>query len=269
MKQLLLLPLLLAALPLQAGEPAPVPHERTIQFYNIENALTRTLSVYRSLVSLTRYSDTAAIQSVSAHIRPHCERLRQLPPDQLKQVCLLADAILWQSKWIENTQSNTGCLLEDEEAQATGFELLKQQARELRHLLAGQNTRAATQELLSMLGGESALELPATLHQERWACDYATMAEFLQGFCQAAAADKDATALAMLAEQKKTLDYLMSGNEYNQLRVIYLTRIYQGTLRIHRHQLQPILPEERRSKTRMKALEPFFTILPELRDLIL
>lgn len=39
----------------------------------------------------------ALIKEATEELRPICTRLRALPPDELQQLCLLADAIEWQT----------------------------------------------------------------------------------------------------------------------------------------------------------------------------
>lgn len=276
MKKLPLILLALTLFPCSAqAEPVPAPQQVQTTL-TTEQALSDVRTVYAQLSPLEdrAYHPTAEqIRRIAQQIRPACDRLRRLPPDRLTQVCLLADAIMWQSDWMEGELTGGGC---DDESAQVGLELLCCVATNIRRQLARSSTPEATAqallELVDTLGGMKALDLPGKLYDCRMARDYATVYEFLHGFCTAATAADDATCIALLVEQKHALDYLMQQDGIEQLRVKHLTAAFRRILisNIGTHEFSlPVLPEALRSEARMQALEPFFTTLPALRELIL
>ena len=115
MKTLPVLLLSLGLFPCSADTPAQAPTRQVQEAYTTENALQDATAAYHilsrvnSLISNITYPalrDEDAlpvpeqIQQITQKLRPYCARLRQLPPEQLLQVCMLADAVLWQSDWI-------------------------------------------------------------------------------------------------------------------------------------------------------------------------
>ena len=115
MKTLPLLLLSLGILPCSAATPAQAPTLQMQAAYSTENALQDATAAYHILSRVNplccsmKYPTLKdedelptheQIRQLTQKLRPHCARLRQLPPEQLKQVCMLADAILWQSDWI-------------------------------------------------------------------------------------------------------------------------------------------------------------------------
>lgn len=277
-----LLPILLlsfALLPCTAAQPAAAPARGMLQpAYSTGQALDDALDVYGKLAALAANYDEllnpAVLRDIAENIATPCQRLRQLPPEQLVQVCLLADAILWQSDWMD------GMILAEYaginvESRSTGFEELAMLSAAIQRLL-GQpipgETRAALLQLLEPLGGEKALDLPDKMYDQRMAKDFRTVLEFLQGLCAAVNAPDEATALPQLAEAREALDYLLQGGEIEKLRVAYLSRCYHASLvtNLGSHPYSiPVMPEKHRTAARMQALEPIFTPLPELRTLLL
>lgn len=219
------------------------------------------------------------IRKITQEIRPAIARLRTLPPEQLQQVCLLADAILWQRDWIEVTyctEINPDIAFEWMDY---GFELLDCYTDSIRKRLHSQATpvteKAAWLELLQEFGGEAALELPGKLLQQRWAKDYKTALGFFKEICAAATEPNEAACLAKLREQAEVLEYFRQGGEMELLRINGLVEGFREalstltTLAKNSPFPHPVLPEHHRTAARMAALEPFFTALPELRNLLL
>ena len=115
MKTLSLLLLSLGLLPCSADLPAQAPAPQVQEAYSTQDALKDATAAYHilshvnPLYSRIKYPELRdddelpvpeQIRQITQKIRPYSTRLRQLPPEQLKQVCMLADAILWQSDWI-------------------------------------------------------------------------------------------------------------------------------------------------------------------------
>ena len=278
MRLLPLLLLCLALLPCYATQVTAAQQNITRTAGSTGQALDDALEVYGELAPLVadcdRLLNPDTLREIAKNIAAPCRRLRQLPQKQLVQVCLLADAVLWQSMWMDGMMLSEYACMEDEDA-STGFEELSLLSATIKRLLGQpipQETRAALLQLLEPLGGETALDLPAGMYDQRMARDFATVLEFLQGLCSAVNTPDEATALAQIAETEETLDYLLQGGEIEQLRVTYLTRSFYGSLvanlGCHPFSL-PVMPEKLRTPARMQALAPFFATLPELKTLLL
>lgn len=278
MKLLSVLLLSFALLPCSATQASDTQQTITRTAYSTGQALDDALEVYGELAPLVadcdRLLNPDALRDIEENITPPCRRLRELPPEQLAQICLLADAVLWQSGWMSGVILSEYVCAEDEDA-STGFEELASLAASIERLLnqsLPEETRAALLQMLEPLGGEKALNLPAKMYEQRMAKDFATVLEFLQGLCTAVNTPDETTALAQIAEAKGALDYLLQGGEIERLRVTCLTRSFYGTLianlGCHPFSL-PVMPEKLRTKARMQALEPLFAALTELRNLLL
>ena len=291
MKTLLLLLLSLGLLPSSADTPAQVPATQVQVAYSTQDALKDATAAYHILSHLNplcciiKYPalrDEEAlpvpeqIRQITQKIRPYSTRLRQLPPEQLKPVCMLADAILWQSNWIVTDYCSEVVPDLAFEWLAWGFEELRNCAGLVKDRLdspsATSEEKAAWRELLKELGGEAALELPDKLLQERWAKDYKTALTFYKEFCAAATEKKETVCLTKLAEQAEVLEYFRQGGEMELLRVNALVYAFEEALATMKDDSpfpRPILPKKRRTPARMQALEPFFSAIPALKPLLL
>lgn len=259
---------------------APAPQVQAA-YYTTQAALDDAMTAYHGLSRIisNMYGDEPKaeyIRKVTQEIRPCIARLRTLPPEQLKQVCMLADAILWQRDWIEVTYCTEIDPDIEFEWMEYGFELLECCTSSIRKRLHSKSTpeaeKAAWRELLQEFGGEAALELPGKLLQERWAKDYKTALGFFKGICAAAAEKNEAACLAKLREQAGVLEYFRQGGDVELLRVNGLVEGFREalvTLRLDSPFPRPVLPEKHRTAARMAALQPFFIALPELRNLLL
>ena len=291
MKTLSLLLLSLGLLPCSADLPAQAPAPQVQEAYSTQDALKDATAAYHILshvnplffiIKYPALRDEDAlpvpeqIRQITQKIRPYSTRLRQLPPEQLKQVCMLADAILWQSNWIVTDYCT-------EVVPDIAFEWLNRGFEELR-ICAGlvkdrldspsatSEEKAAWRELLNELGGEASLELPDKLLQERWAKDYKTALTFYKEFCAAATEKNEAMCLRKLEEQAEVMEYFRKGGEMELLRVNALVSAFEEALDTMRNESpfpRPILPKRRRTPARMQALEPFFTTMPALKSLLL
>lgn len=288
MKSLLLLSL--GMLPCSAGIPTQAPAQQVQEAYSTQDALQDATAAYHILcrvnslicnITYPALRDEDAlpvpeqIQQITQELRPYCARLRQLPPEQLKQICVLTDAVLWQSDWIITSYCTEVIPDIDFEWLDWGFEGLANCARLIRKRLAAPGAtdeeKAAWRELLQELGGEAALELPGKLLDERLAKDFKTALTFYIEFCEAAAAKDETTCLKKLGEQAKVLEYFRQGGETELLRVNALVAAFVEALDTMREESpfpRPILPEKLLTPTRMQALEPFFSAIPELKRLL-
>ena len=280
------LPILLVftLLPCTAATALQAPAPQVQAAYTTPAALGDVMTVYDGLhrIISNMYGDEPQeeyIRTITQKIRPSIARLRTLPPEQLKQVCLLADAILWQKGWIEVTYCTEINPDIEFEWMDYGFELLDCYTDSIRKRLHSKSTpeaeKAAWHEMLQEFGGEAALELPGKLRQQRWAKDYKTTLGFFKEVCAAAVEKNEAACLEKLREQAGVLEYFRQGGEMELLRVNGLVEGFREalstltTLAKNSPFPRPVLPEHRRTAARMAALEPFFTALPELRNLLL
>ena len=291
MKTLPLLLLSLGILPCSADSPAQAPTRQMQAAYSTENALQDATAAYHILSRVNplccsmKYPTLKdedelptheQIRQLTQKLRPHCARLRQLPPKQVKQVCMLADAVLWQSDWIYTGYCTE--VLPDIQFEWLdwGFEELANCARLIKDRLndpgATDKEKAAWLELLQELGGTASLEIPDRLLNERWAKDYKTALTFYQAFCTAAAEKDEATCLKMLNEQAEVLAYFRQNGDVELLRVNALVAAFEEALDTMKDASpfpRPILPEKYCTPARMQALEPFFTAIPTLKSLLL
>ena len=291
MKTLPLLLLSLGLFPCSADSPAQAPTRQMQAAYSTADALQDATAAYHILSRVNplccsmKYPTLKdedelptheQIRQLTQKLRPHCARLRQLPPEQLLQVCMLADAVLWQSDWIYTGYCTE--VLPDIQFEWLdwGFEELANCARLIKDRLndpgATDEEKAAWRELLQELGGEKSLDIPGKLLNERWAKDYKTALTFYQEFCTAAAEKDEATCLKKLDEQAEVLEYFRQGGEMELLRVNALVAAFEEALDTMKDASpfpRPILPKKHRTPARIQALEPFFTALPALKSLLL
>ena len=290
MKTLPLLLLSLGLFPCSASIPNQEPPQQVQAAYSTADALQDATAAYHILShvnplccsikypALRDEEDLPVpeqIRQITQKIRPYSTRLRQLPPEQLKQVCMLADAILWQSDWIVRDYCSEVVPDIAFEWLDWGFEELGTCAGLVKKRLdcptATAEEKSAWYELIQELGGEVVLELPDKLLQERWAKDYKTALTFYKEFCAAAMEKNEAMCLRKLEEQAEVLEYFRQGGKIELLRVNALVSAFEEALDTMGDESpfpRPILPKKRRTPARMQALEPFFTAIPALKPLL-
>ena len=261
-------------LPGSADLPAQTPTQQVQAAYSTQDALKDALDLYKLYfrskgINIHLYegeSLPAGLQMLTRAIHPWCARLRQLPPEQLRQVCMLADAILWQKEWIKDElMVEHGIDTDRDEMDIIhGFEKLAVEAEWLRSIEKSPEREA----LLREFGGEATLDLPARLLQERWAKDYKTALTFYKEFCAAACEADETTALSKLREQAEVLAYFQKGGDLEMIRINNLARTYVDFM-LFDVELLPKIPKNQLTPARMQALEPFFTALPALKSLLL
>ena len=291
MKTLPLLLLSLGLFPCSATIPTQAPTQQVQAAYTTADALQDATEAYHILSRVNplccsmkypslRNEDELPvdeqIRQLTQKLRPHCARLHQLPPEQLLQVCMLTDAVLWQSDWIYTGYCTE--VLPDIAFEWIdwGFEELANCARLIKDRLnapgATDEEKAAWRELLQELGGEAALEIPGRRLNERWAKDYKTALIFYKEFCTAAAVKDEATCLKMLSEQAEVLAYFRQSGDVELLRVNALVAAFEKALDTMKDKSpfpRPILSEKYCTPARMQALESFFMALPALKSLLL
>lgn len=274
----------------EAVSASPVAEE-----YGVEQQLEDLDTIYGSLLSSAELESlvkgevpnaTALLQQAVheslQHVRPACERLRALPPARLKELCLLADAVIWQKDWVYHMY------LAEHEAEATpdgeemvGLERLAADFADFRRWLSDPQIPAAHQdalrEMLRPLGGEQTMALVSEWLDERLACDYKTALQFFKDLCTAASTKDEAQSLALLKEQAEVLNYFAAKGQDECWRVNALSLAFREALMALWAEKympptpypNPVMPEELRTPARMQALQPFFDKMPALETLLL
>ncbi|MBQ9835106.1 MAG: hypothetical protein IJO34_02160 [Akkermansia sp.] len=238
-------------------------------------AIQNELNLLYDTCNGTSVDDTpATIRAATAQLRPLCTQLQALPTPQLHQLCLLADAIIWQRDWVYCTYlAEHGITLDP--ADALGLEVPARLADKATHRLHSPATtaeeKAAWAELLSLFGGKTALPIPRQLLQSRRAKDYKTALTFFKDLCAAAAQPDEAQSIRSIREQAGVLDYLLQCGEADRLRLTHLLTAFAQARQNLRN--DGMLPQDEAgalqplSEARRQALEPIFTRLPALREL--
>lgn len=184
--------------------------------------------------SLSHDELVAGLKETTALLRPICARLEAVSADELKQLVLLADAIIWQSDWV-NSMYCAEYELDLPSKEVCGLELLAQLSglivEGIQHPLTPQEEKAALLELYSLLKGEAVMTQPAYWLDERLAKDYKTAYYFLKEFTEALTMEDDAAAAELLQELAPTLEYLLQEGEPDCLRMKYLTKAFTNLLR--------------------------------------
>ena len=217
-----------------------------------------------------------------AAIRPCCEMLRTMPPERVKELMLLADAVLWQSQWLSNVYMGEFGV-ECEYPFDVGLLELSHSTKIVKEVLKGEKevspeVASLLRELVEQVGGEQVLDYPATWYDEQLAEDYKTALQFYKDFCAAATAETEAQAIALLKEQEEVMAYFVAKGEGEIWRVNKLAFFFHATLLDLQWEhkcapysasySEPILPQEYRTAPRLKALQPFIETFPALRELL-
>ena len=215
-------------------------------------------------------------------LRPYCEMLRTLSPERVKELMMLADAVLWQSEWLSNVYMGEFGI-ECECPFDVGLLELSHSAKVLKEVLNGKTAvspevEALLRELVELVGGEQVLDYPAAWYDEQLAEDYKTALQFYKDFCAAATAKTDAQAIALLKEQEEVMAYFVAKGEGEIWRVNKLAFFFHATLLDLQWEhkcapysasySEPILPQEYCTAPRLKALQPFIETFPALRELL-
>ncbi len=205
--------------------------------------------------------------TINNEILPLVAELRKLPPAELRQLCLLADAMLWQGRWARMVaQGDMGmCVVCEEDAIEGYFEEWSRLAHEVEVVLAGERRPAVAAELCRMLvamGGEQVLQWPQQLADVRLCRDYKTATVFFRDFVAALEQGNSAA----LTELQPVLDYLLQGGTADRLRVGAMAEQYARVA-----VLRLLVDREVEgggfslSPTTQAALQPLVERLPELR----
>ena len=278
-EKLLIIPVLAACSCIAAAEETPIPH---IDNLPAEQAvlpadMAGQLALLRETMALAEMLQPVAEEpglyvSPSATARmvvrkwllPRCRALQQLPSERLQELCLLADAIDWQSGWLLDMAEGDSCVAIPREAEAsTCLERLQKAAQALRKRLAAPGEEELKAELhffLETLGGTRVLALPSQLLEQRLVKDYKTAYSF---FCEFREALEQGDVAAM-QELTGYTDYLLQ-READALRLDALAGVYATVCRAE-YRVRP--PAYSLSPAMRAAAEPFLQLLPNMRGIL-
>lgn len=260
-----------SAQPLQAATPMQAHLCDVMEVYG---ELVRVHAAYRACADapLNEAACAEVVKAATQRLRPLCARLRALPPDELRQLCLLADAIEWQANWVRDTYKSTHAETAIQ-PYPRGLEIVAELSESIMNKLSRASTSQehmdALLELLSLFGGVDYLPLPRCLLNHRIAKDYKTAYNFFEEFRAACALTDDAACINRLNELMPVLDYLLQGGEADRIRVGFLAYAYSTEmpglkLIIEMRDVEPAT--ETSAMKRHAALQPFFEKLPELES---
>lgn len=207
------------------------------------------------------------IQKVTTEIGPACARLAELSPEKLKELCLLADGIVWQKDWIYSVYlGENGVMMEA--PPEYGFELLSLLAKDVKQRLASDTASPAEKEawndLLRVLGGEAVLQIPQQWLHDRLATDYKTALTFFTELYAAALVQDEAQSLKLIQEQEAVLAYLTQGGEADCIRLNHLATAFVNAVTKLNAKAEP----QTISLARKIALQRFYEKLPSLKAIL-
>lgn len=212
-----------------------------------------------------------------AAIRPCCEMLRTMPPERVKELMLLADAVLWQSQWLSNVYMGEFGI-ECEYPFDVGLLELSHSVKIVKEVLKGEKevspeVASLLRELVEQVGGEQVLDYPEAWYDEQLAEDYKTALQFYKDFCAAASTEDEAQAVAKLKELEQLIGYFAAKGEGEIWRVNKLAYFFHATLTsLREYELspypEPVLQAKLRTPARMKALQMFTNAFPALKELL-
>lgn len=264
------------------AEMRVAPHAQSLctQAEDMYQAMT-LLPNYDVLSELVRTQDARSLNTLQKtweELRPCCESLRRLSPERLKELVLLADAVLWQSRWLESVYLEEFGI-ETEVPFDVGLIELSKSAKLLKDVRNGTvavspELAAVLRELVLLVGGDHALEYPSAWRDERVAEDYKTALQFYKDVCAAASSPDEAQAVSLLKEQEEVLDYFARKGEGEMWRVNKLAHFFHAALQTLQSRGEhpystPVVPPAMRTDARMNALQPFCDKLPAFKELLL
>lgn len=232
------------------------------------------------LRELVRSGDEELLNMVKKKIeelRSLCDMLRTLPPERVKKLMLLADAVLWQGQWLSNVYLGEFGI-ECEAPLDVGLLELSHSAEILKEVADGDlsappEAEIVLRELIELVGGEQVLDYPAAWYNEQLGEDYKTAFQFYKDFCAAASEKNEQQSLALLKEQEEVLAYFAAKGEAEIWRVNKLAGFFHAALiDLVKFNMSPysdpVLPRELRTPARLKALQSFWSTLPALKDIL-
>ena len=225
-------------------------------------------------------------QETCDKIRPIIARLQQLPVEDVKAACLLADSIIYQREWMYGVYLGEFGY-EFEAPGDTGLRAVSNLFEKVLHYLQPNSgispaTRETLEAFVAACGGVQAMnavalwEADARSEQDNER-EYLAALDFFKDFCAAVSTENEEQCLLQLATLSKQLQQLRGGQNAELLRINYLVLQFRSTLIELWTEVclppepypNPVLPQALRTEARMRALQSFFEQLPNLRSLIL
>lgn len=225
-------------------------------------------------------------QETCDKIRPIIAHLKQLPVEDVKAACLLADSIIYQREWMYGVYLGEFGY-QFEAPGDTGLRAVSNLFEKVLHYLQPNSgisptTRETLEAFVAACGGVQAMnavalwEADARSEQDN-AREYHAALDFFKDFCAAVSTENEEQCLLQLATLSKQLQQLRGGQNAELLRINYLVLQFRSTLielwtevcQPPKPYPNPVLPQALRTETRMQALQPFFEQLPNLRTLVL
>ncbi len=205
---------------------APVAVQQETEVPAPHNLRERVELVNRALACLSKLplaqsgkeADSRISREVEAELLPVCRELRKLPPEQLREALLLADAIQWQGSWMVSMMMETA----PDPVPMGVFELLIYLNQARLNADSPVEMTALLNRLVAEIGGDSVAALPEKLIHDRLCRDYKTAKNFFDDYTRALKRG-DAAALRELLPH---VDYLVQGGEADLLRVSALAKVY-------------------------------------------
>ena len=225
-------------------------------------------------------------QETCDKIRPIIAHLQQLPVEDVKAACLLADSIIYQREWMYGVYLGEFGY-ECEAPGDTGLRAVSNLFEHVLHYLQPNSgisptTRETLEAFVAACGGVQAMnavtlwEADARSEQENER-EYLAALCFFKDFCAAVSTEKEEQCLLRLAALSEKLQQQSGGKNAELLRLNYLVPTFRSALielwsdmyQPPKPYPNPVLPQALRTETRMQALQPFFEQLPNLRTLVL
>ena len=225
-------------------------------------------------------------QETCDKIRPIIAHLQQLPVEDVKAACLLADSIIYQREWMYGVYLGEFGY-EFEAPGDTGLRAVSNLFEKVLHYLQPNSgispaTRETLEAFVAACGGVQAMnavalwEADARSEQDNER-EYLAALDFFKDFCAAVSTENEEQCLLQLATLSKQLQQLRGGQNAELLRINYLVLQFRSTLIKLWTDVclppepypNPVLPLSWRTEARMRALQSFFEQLPNLRSLIL
>lgn len=225
-------------------------------------------------------------QETCDKIRPIIAHLQQLPVEDVKAACLLADSIIYQREWMYGVYLGEFGY-ECEAPGDTGLRAVSNLFEMVLHYLQPNSgispaTRETLEAFVAACGGVQAMnavalwEADARSEQENER-EYLAALCFFKDFCAAVSTEKEEQCLLRLAALSEKLQQQSGGKNAELLRLNYLVPTFRSALielwsdmcQPPKPYPNPVLPQALRTETRMQALQPFFEQLPNLRTLVL
>ena len=260
-----------------------------------EALLADVLTVYEALsvcprpeylIKFQEQEDINIFRESAEKIRPIVAHLQQLPVEDVKAACLLADSIIYQREWMYGVylgEFGYACVAPCD----TGLRAVSNLFENVLYYLQPNSgispaTRETLEAFVAACGGVQTMnavalwEADARSEQDNER-EYLAALDFFKDFCAAVSTENEEQCLLQLATLSKQLQQLRGGQNAELLRINYLVLQFRSTLIKLWTDVclppepypNPVLPLSWRTEARMRALQSFFEQLPNLRSLIL